>query len=90
MATYNSPGPASYTLPSTVGFNSHDYTKSKNPSWKFGVKHGKQDKDSSPGPVYFLSSEITRIGMYNINKYIIYKTVRGYSPEIGLIYYYPE
>ena len=60
------PGPAKYVLPGTCGLKSHDPTKKANPSFSFGVKHKQFSSLSatkrSPGPVYFITPQITRTG----------------------------
>lgn len=62
MAEYNSPGPASYNLPSTIGYKNHDPSKGRLPAWQFGTKHRHSSKDSSPGPVHYPPANHTRYG----------------------------
>lgn len=62
MAEYNSPGPASYNLPSTIGYRNHDPSKGRLPAWQFGLRHGHSTRDSSPGPVHYPSARYTRYG----------------------------
>ena len=57
------PGPAKYNLPGTCGYQSHDPTKHSKPAYSFGVKHKQfstlTNKTCSPGPVYFVTPQIT-------------------------------
>ncbi|XP_061457498.1 protein CIMAP1D [Rhineura floridana] len=58
------PGPGCYSLPPTVGFVNHDYTRFANPAYSFHqrLKNGIYLKDSSPGPCYYVEPEVTRFG----------------------------
>nr|XP_028569924.1 outer dense fiber protein 3-like protein 2 [Podarcis muralis] len=58
------PGPGCYTLPPTVGFVNHDYTRFTSPAYSFHqrLKNRLDLKDSSPGPCYFVHPELTRFG----------------------------
>ncbi|XP_075466310.1 protein CIMAP1D [Ascaphus truei] len=58
------PGPGRYNLPPTIGFVSHDYTRFTSPAYSF---HGKpcrsaHQKDSNPGPRYYVDPNLTRFG----------------------------
>ncbi|XP_030076054.1 protein CIMAP1D [Microcaecilia unicolor] len=89
------PGPGRYSLPPTVGFMSHDYTRFTSPAYSF---HGKLSdsmffKDSSPGPCYYVDAKVTRFGRHEGPSYSMLprakpaaKKVSGpgpglYSPE---------
>jgi len=58
------PGPGRYGLPSTCGFNQHDFSKHMKPSYSFGhrLENSMFRKDVSPGPRYFINPVITRSG----------------------------
>ncbi|RXN01703.1 Synembryn-A [Acipenser ruthenus] len=60
-AQYTGPGPK-YGLPSATGIIKHDPTKNKAPAYSFGIQHVRYNTDSSPGPKYFVSSKMTRMG----------------------------
>ncbi|XP_029469408.1 outer dense fiber protein 3-like protein 2 [Rhinatrema bivittatum] len=65
------PGPGRYSLPPTVGFTSHDYTRFTSPAYSF---HGKLSdtmffKDSSPGPCYYVDPKLTRFGRHEAPAY---------------------
>jgi len=63
-AMYNSPGPC-YSLPGLVGTMDHDYRSvhRQNPSWHFGIRHGKLKDDASPGPCYLPTHKCYRDGL---------------------------
>lgn len=68
-AMFRGPGP-SYGLPDTLGFQKHDFTKSKAPAYTFGLKGKYKDKDEcSPGPAYFIPEKLTRSGPDGAPKY---------------------
>lgn len=53
------PGPAKYTLPTTVGFNGHDIRKNRLPAHSFGLRLPNDDHVESPAPnTYALPSTI--------------------------------
>jgi len=56
------PGPGRYRLPSTCGYEKHDYTKYMQPSYTFGGRLKAYNSECSPGPVYFVNSRVTRHG----------------------------
>ncbi|XP_043909835.1 outer dense fiber protein 3-like protein 2 [Protopterus annectens] len=58
------PGPGRYSLPPTVGYIKHDYTKYTSPAYTFHTRHSavRYIKDSSPGPRYYVDSKVTRFG----------------------------
>ncbi|KAI8812797.1 hypothetical protein BJ742DRAFT_752489 [Cladochytrium replicatum] len=56
------PGPAAYTLPSTIGLNAK--TGSRAPAYSFGMKLNNPNADSSPGPNKFFP-QTTRTGSSN-------------------------
>ncbi|RXN01944.1 Outer dense fiber protein 3-B [Acipenser ruthenus] len=60
-AQYSGPGPK-YGLPSATGTIKHDPTKNKAPAYSFGIQHVRYNTDSSPGPKYFVSCKMTRMG----------------------------
>ncbi|XP_046357125.1 outer dense fiber protein 3-like [Haliotis rufescens] len=63
-ARQRGPGPGRYALPSTCGFNGHDFTKYTRPAYSFGRRLGdfSTKKECSPGPAYFINPSITRSG----------------------------
>ena len=68
-AMFRGPGPC-YGLPDTLGFQKHDFTKSKAPAYSFGIRGKSQDKDEcSPGPAYHLPDKLTRSGPDGAPKY---------------------
>ncbi|XP_041132315.1 outer dense fiber protein 3-B-like [Polyodon spathula] len=48
--------------PGTVRPGTHDPTKNKAPAYSFGIQHVRYNTDSSPGPKYFVSCKMTRMG----------------------------
>uniref|UniRef100_UPI0037E74955 ciliary microtubule associated protein 1B n=1 Tax=Semicossyphus pulcher TaxID=241346 RepID=UPI0037E74955 len=60
-ALYGSPGPK-YALPGLTGNSKHDPTKYKAPMFSFGMRHEQASCDCSPGPRYFVPSNVTRVG----------------------------
>ncbi|XP_042336445.1 outer dense fiber protein 3-like protein 2 isoform X2 [Sceloporus undulatus] len=58
------PGPGCYSLPPTVGFVNHDYTRFASPAYSFHqrLNNSIHPKDSSPGPCYYVEPELTRFG----------------------------
>ncbi|XP_046560566.1 outer dense fiber protein 3-like [Haliotis rubra] len=72
-AMYTSPGPA-YGLPKLIGQNTHDPRSShiKQPSYSFGVRHGKFWDDCSPGPCYYPDTKVNRDGMDGTPHYSLY------------------
>ncbi|KAI8809560.1 hypothetical protein BJ742DRAFT_708481 [Cladochytrium replicatum] len=56
------PGPAAYTLPSTIGLNAK--TGKRAPAYSFGMKLNNPNADSSPGPNKFFP-QTTRTGSSN-------------------------
>lgn len=88
------PGPGRYKLPSTCGFQMHDFTKRMNPSYSFGqrLENSMFKKDNSPGPGYLVPDKITNNGKDGTPQYSIlgrqrdlntFKTPSpgSYSPE---------
>ena len=54
-----SPGPAKYTLPTTIGCVGHDVRKNRLPAYSFGLRLNDQDSIRSPAPnTYALQSTI--------------------------------
>ncbi|KYO42603.1 outer dense fiber protein 3-like protein 2 [Alligator mississippiensis] len=58
------PGPGRYSLPPTIGFVNHDYTRLTSPAYSL---HRRLDdsvylKDASPGPCYYVEPQLTRFG----------------------------
>ena len=72
-AMHSTPGPV-YLLPGLVGSSAHDPRSShtKQPSYSFGLRHGKYRDDASPGPCYFPSSKIYRTGKDGTPHYSLY------------------
>lgn len=60
-AHYTSPGPK-YALPGLTGTSNHDPTKFKAPTFSFGMRPSKTTADCSPGPIYHIASNLTRVG----------------------------
>jgi len=58
------PGPGRYGLPSTCGYQKHDFSKHMKPAYSFGKKPENEmfGQDCSPGPGYFPNSRYTRFG----------------------------
>ena len=58
------PGPAKYLLPGTCSFKNHDPTKTANPAYTFGIRTKQLSSValSSPGPIHYVSPQITRFG----------------------------
>ena len=72
-AMNSTPGPV-YLLPGLVGNNFHDprSVHSKQPSYSFGLKHGKYKDEASPGPCYFPNPKISRTGKDGTPHYSLY------------------
>jgi len=68
-AKLRGPGPGRYGLPTTCGHSQHDSTKHKKPAYSFGSRFKISEKVCSPGPVYFVKDEITRVGKEGSAKY---------------------
>ncbi|XP_028995950.1 outer dense fiber protein 3-like protein 2a [Betta splendens] len=67
------PGPGRYSLPPTVGYVNHDFTKPSSPAYSF---HGRLSSamvavDSSPGPRYHVEASVTRFGRMGSPSYSI-------------------
>ncbi|XP_070792657.1 protein CIMAP1D [Pituophis catenifer annectens] len=56
------PGPGCYSLPPTIGFVNHDYTRFTSPAYSFRQRLNNQAHDASPGPCYYVAPELTRFG----------------------------
>lgn len=53
------PGPAKYTLPTTVGYNGHDIRKNRLPAYSFGLRLPNDANNETPAPnTYALPSTI--------------------------------
>ncbi|XP_044744965.1 uncharacterized protein LOC123306857 [Coccinella septempunctata] len=64
------PGPATYYLPSTIGHNNHDISKSRSPSFSMGVRLpglfcDQNVQSPSPGPKYQVEY-MTKYGKANV------------------------
>ncbi|VDM04655.1 unnamed protein product [Schistocephalus solidus] len=62
-ASYGNPGPR-YSLPSLTGYPRHDprSVHEREPQWSFGIRHGIGNTNTSPGPCYYLSPDVSRSG----------------------------
>ncbi|KAM8939145.1 protein CIMAP1D [Pelodytes ibericus] len=93
------PGPGRYSLPPTVGFVGHDYTKYSSPAYSFHgrTSHSANLNTSSPGPRYYVDPNLTRFGRsagpaYSmlarrkaIDKKVVAPGPGSYSPERCLV-----
>lgn len=52
------PGPAKYTLPTTIGFKDHTLTKNRGPAYSFGSRIKDRVAVATPGPKYDIPSSI--------------------------------
>jgi len=92
-AMFGSPGPV-YGLPGLVGHPAHDprSVHNRNPSYSFGVKHGKWRDEAGPGPCYYPDSKQYRDGRDGTPHYSLYgrnKDLAGFkTPGPGA--YAPE
>jgi hypothetical protein len=79
-AMYGSPGPC-YALPGMTGHTQHDprSVHTKNPSYSFGIKHGKLTDDASPGPCYLPTSKVYRNGADGTPHYSLYSKSKELS-----------
>jgi len=68
-AKLRGPGPGRYGLPTTCGTASHDFTQHRKPAFSFGKRFNDNEKVASPGPVYLVKAEITRVGKEGSPKY---------------------
>lgn len=59
------PGPGRYALPTTTGYQKHDFTKRCYPAYSFGTRldNSMFSSDCSPGPGYKIDPRITRAGV---------------------------
>lgn len=89
------PGPGKYNLPSTCGYQAHDISQRANPAYSFGTRYKQfsslANKPCSPGPVHFVTPQITRRGKEGGPSYTIYGRLRSLSvpptPGPGIVYY---
>ncbi|XP_069566809.1 outer dense fiber protein 3-like protein 2a [Brachyistius frenatus] len=75
------PGPGRYSLPPTVGYMNHDFTKPSSPAYSF---HSRMSSamvavDSSPGPRYHIDAKVTRFGRMEMPSY----SISGRGRRIG-------
>lgn len=82
--TERGPGPAKYVLPGTCGRNFHDPTKVSKPAFSFGIKT-KQSTTlpttfNSPGPVHYISPDITKHGKANPPSFSLYGRTKPLAP----------
>lgn len=57
------PGPANYTLPSSIGCNNGDMTKRKYPCYSIGKRHTTIYQSVGPGPAIYHPGKCTRFGV---------------------------
>ncbi|XP_059209862.1 outer dense fiber protein 3-like protein 2a [Centropristis striata] len=67
------PGPGRYSLPPTVGYMNHDFTKPSSPAYSFHSRMSSAlfSVDSSPGPRYHIDAKVTRFGRMETPSYSI-------------------
>ncbi|XP_026008710.1 outer dense fiber protein 3-like protein 2a [Astatotilapia calliptera] len=67
------PGPGRYSLPPTVGYINHDFTKPRSAAYTFHSRMSSAmvSVDSSPGPRYHVGSKVTRFGSMETPSYSI-------------------
>jgi len=68
-AKLRGPGPGRYGLPSTCGHMGHDFTQQRKAAFTFGKRFKEREMVASPGPVYLVKDEITRVGKEGSAKY---------------------
>ncbi|XP_018586981.1 outer dense fiber protein 3-like protein 2a isoform X1 [Scleropages formosus] len=73
------PGPGRYSLPTTIGFVGHDFTKPSSPAYSF---HSRMSSsmyfiDSSPGPQYHIDGKMTRFGRDGVPAFTMQGRSRG-------------
>ncbi|XP_022238244.1 outer dense fiber protein 3-like isoform X2 [Limulus polyphemus] len=61
-AEYTSPGPAAFTLPSTIGAGGRELTGTKSPAFSFGIKTEEKREVIKPGPGSYNISGISQKG----------------------------
>ncbi|XP_055505083.1 outer dense fiber protein 3-like [Leucoraja erinacea] len=90
-AFYSSPGPK-YGLRGSTGYELHDATRFRSPSYSFGVPHARLTVDSSPGPAYLVPSLLTHRGRDGAPAYSLYGRPKDLKPfqTPGPGYYAPE
>lgn len=78
---YKSPGPC-YSLPGLVGSQHHDprSVHTKDPSWPFGIRHGKFSDDASPGPIYYPDVRTTNHGKDGTPVYSLHSRTKDMTP----------
>ncbi|KAM9355343.1 outer dense fiber protein 3-like protein 2a [Pholidichthys leucotaenia] len=67
------PGPGRYSLPPTVGYINHDFTKPSSPAYTLHSRMSSAmfSVDSSPGPRYHVDAKVTRFGRMETPSYSI-------------------
>ncbi|GIX94588.1 outer dense fiber protein 3 [Caerostris darwini] len=83
-AMTSSPGPAIVNLPSTIGEEGHDPTRTKAPGYKIGIKLRKGEKGLGPGPAMYYIQDITNKGRENSKAPKIGKAAR-FSDKVGSV-----
>ncbi|XP_064397996.1 ciliary microtubule associated protein 1A-like isoform X2 [Halichondria panicea] len=82
-AMENGPGPAKYLLRGSTGHNDHITSKRRLPAYSFGVKTKQFSTMStnsfSPGPVYFVSSSVSRTGTEGTPKYSLLSRAKSHD-----------
>ncbi|GFT52703.1 outer dense fiber protein 3 [Nephila pilipes] len=80
----SSPGPAIVNLPSTVGEENHDPTRSKAPGYKMGIKLPKEDLKTGPGPAKYYIEGLTNMGKETSKAPRLAKAAR-FSDKVGTV-----
>ncbi|GLD47917.1 outer dense fiber protein 3-like protein 2 [Lates japonicus] len=78
------PGPGRYTLPPTVGYINHDFTKPSSPAYSFHGRMSVVSADSSPGPRYHVDAKVTRFGRMETPSYSILGRGRRTGSKVEL------
>uniref|UniRef100_A0A670JBE4 Outer dense fiber protein 3-like n=1 Tax=Podarcis muralis TaxID=64176 RepID=A0A670JBE4_PODMU len=78
-ALYSSPGPK-YALPSNVGYQLHDPSRTRAPAYSFGTRHSQDQENCSPGPGYLIPTNMTMRGRAGIPAYSIYGRPKDVPP----------
>ncbi|GBM82893.1 Outer dense fiber protein 3 [Araneus ventricosus] len=83
-AMSSSPGPAIVNLPSTIGEEGHDKTRTKAPGYKMGIRLPKKSTGFGPGPQAYTIENITNMGKESSKAPKIGKAAR-FQDKIGVV-----
>lgn len=92
-AMFAGPGPAAYNIPTLVGRTDHDprSVHFRYPAYQMGIRLSMQQRDFSPGPIYYPNSKMLRDGMEGSPKYSLTarRGEKEYDRSPGPAAYFP-